>query len=76
MPQRSGSKGCPSADRRHTCQRGCDSTIGLVRSGNMQPRPSREGGQVSGGRYENLGIRLGIRQGILKGEQDLQGGTD
>jgi hypothetical protein len=42
----------------------------------MQPRPSRKGGQVFRGRYENLGIRLGIRQGILESEQDLQGATD
>jgi hypothetical protein len=31
---------------------------------------------VSRGRYENLGIGLGIRQGIFESEQDLQGGTD
>src|SRR5262249_21470407 len=73
VPQHRWSKGCASADHRHTRQRGRDSAISLVGGGNMQPRPSRKGGQVSRGRYEYLGIRLGIRQGILESEQDLQG---
>jgi hypothetical protein len=42
----------------------------------MQPRLRNEGCQVSRGRYENLGIRLDIGQGILESEQDLHGGID
>lgn len=71
VPQHRGAKRCAGSDHRHARQRGCRSAISLVRSGNVQPRPRGEGGQVSRGRYENLGIRLSIGEGILEGKEDL-----
>src|SRR5262249_8276404 len=49
MSQHRWPEGCPSADRRHARQRGCGFAIGLVRGGNMQPRPRSKGGQMSRG---------------------------
>ena len=76
MPQHRGAKWCAGSDDRHTRQRGCDSTVSVVRSGNVQPRLRCEGGQVSRGRDKDLGVRLGIRQGVLESKQDLHSAID
>jgi hypothetical protein len=39
----------------------------------VQPRPGSEGCQVFSGRYENLGIRLGVGELIFESEQNLHG---
>src|ERR1700730_506378 len=71
VPQHRGAKRCASSDDRHTRKPGCRSAVGLIRSGNVQPRPGSEGCQVFSGRYENLGIRLRVGEWILESEQDL-----
>src|SRR5258708_10697466 len=71
VPQHRRAKRCASPDDRYTCKSGCCSAVGLIRSGNVQPRPAGEGCQVFSGRYENLGIRLGVGNWIFESEQDL-----
>ena len=73
VPQRRGAKRCTSPDSRHSRKLGCRRAVGLVGSGNVQPRPGTISGQVFGRRYEDLGIRLRIGKWIFEGEQDLQG---
>ena len=75
VPQHRGAKRCASSDDRHTRESGGRSAVGLIRSGNVQPRPGSEGCQVLGGRYKNLGIRLRVGEWILESEQDLHGAT-
>jgi hypothetical protein len=71
VPQHRGAKRCASSDDRHTRKPGCLSAVGLIRSGHVQPRLAGEGCQVFSGRYENLGIRLGVGEWIFESEQDL-----